>query len=270
MGKRTPARTTRPAPARRAEPPRRRVPPPTMKEIVIAALLAYVKLPLVFYPFAWALNYTSEDSIGLILAVLVACLGVALLAENAESYVIRLRGQLTSRHFSLMYLAGVLLIVLAGLGLLYATGSASFAGMLAVKLLLPVTMLIGYPQSGLVYLGVIAAGVMWLISTRGAQKERCKCCGGYAYKDDSPIKGTYRSQQTGESTTVTTELEDVHVDQYGVDAEYRETTTTTKTYAYTEKRRVVCRHCGMHYGDYQHSGTFDDTKSDSTYFTERH
>ena len=212
----------------------------------------------------------NNGFIELILAFLIAAFVLSAANTMAEDYVIRLRGQITLRHFLLLYLAGILLIVLSFLARPAASGLKMPQSMFVAHLLRLVTMPSAGDQGVAPYACLIITGGLWLIGVAGTHRQRGDSCGGYAYKEITDISEEHRNEMIGESTTNTSEVEEIRIDAHGYEERIRETTTTTKTYAYRGKERITCRYCGKVHGIRAYSGTYEDEEKFSDWHTERH
>lgn len=259
----------------------RSVPNPTQKEIVTASILTYIKLPLLGYPISLLCGYmehSAHEGVKLIVCgaiVAILCFaGLMTLGSMTSKFAERVHGKVTGKQFTWMYVGSGTLMILGALNLVdMSLLKGSVMGLLRGMpnlLLLPVTMMQGGIAGVAVSIALLIGGLVWFQDTKKSQKERCDHCGGFAYKVDERIPGTYNPYKEKETTTVETQLVGVKVTRPAVIADYEEKTTVKKVTSYTEIRRVTCRYCGKHFGDYQHDGETEETKTSGRYYEEWH
>lgn len=255
----------------------RAVPAPTGAEVLLAAFLMYVKLPVVLYPLALACGSLLEGDDDLLPKVIcmlvigfICCIGIAVVGSMSEGFAIRLRGKVTGAQFGWLRFGGIVLMGLSAVNLFSMIfGDGHSVGWI-VLLLRPVTLLTDNTPDLLISAGVFAAGFIWLSTTNDVSREKCACCGGYAYKNETRIEGSYHYELVGKKVETTTEVEDVEFDGYGFDEYIRKTTETTEKYAYSGKKHVVCRHCGKDFGILDDKGTFTEKKKNVDHYSEYH
>lgn len=261
----------------------RPVPNPTMREQVIAGVLAYIKVPLVFYPLAMACNYLFEGTsgfislvIGTIIVFAVCCIGLAVIFTLPHCFTVRLHGKVQYWQFRGMYIGGAAMAVLGLLSLIDVIFLKMTLADILGFFLLPVTHIEWGLPGGAVSLCLIIGGGVLLLGTAVSHGSRCRNCRGYDYEENTDIKGTYHSEQIGTTVTKTTERKEgayhrLNEYYYVQDPDdVTETTDTTKTFATVVKRRKTCRYCGMDYGVHDHHGTYTETETKKDYYRIRH
>ena len=243
------------------------VPEPTTSELVIAYILMYVKLPVAFYLFGSAVRTVCEkshDILGFLLwgalalaaalLPLVACLWVPI------GFTQRLRGRMTGLRFMVLRIVSLWMIV--G-GILSLVNQFFLDGVLNTPIriiMMPIAPMTQGVHAIVISIWMIICSLFSMSGISDIRKERCPHCGGYGYKEDKSVPGSYQVRQTGGSSVTTREVEWRDVETYSTGARVtdlvKETTRTTATYAYQGKSHLKCRYCEWDFGVWDYDGTY--------------